>query len=49
MDYLLELRDNVEKKKVEGKSWFTQEEYNRAKSEYLKMLDTWDEEDLKKW
>ena len=44
MDYLLELRDTVDKYKLEGKTCFTEEEYENAKAEYLKRLDKWDEE-----
>lgn len=48
MDYLLELRDTVDKYKLEGKASFTQEEYENAKAEYLKRLDKWDKEHLEK-
>ena len=44
MDYLLSLRDKVDEYKLSGKSAFTQEEYMKAKNEYLKLLDKWDEE-----
>ena len=44
MDYLLELRDTVDRYKLDGKTCFTAEEYKNAKAEYLKRLDKWDEE-----
>ena len=44
MDYLLELRDTVEKYKMEGKNSFSAEEYEEAKEEYLNKLDKWDKE-----
>ena len=44
MDYLLSLRDKVDEYKLSAKSAFTQEEYIKAKNEYLKLLDKWDEE-----
>lgn len=48
MNYLLELRDTVDKYKMEGKSSFTEEEYKKAKSKYLELLDRWDKEYLEK-
>jgi len=48
MDYLLELRDKVDKYKLEGKQNFSEEEYEIAKAEYLKRLDEWDKEHLEK-
>ena len=48
MDYLLELRDTVDKYKLEGKKCFVEEEYEKAKAEYLKKLDAWDKEHLDK-
>ena len=48
MDYLLELRDKVDKYKLEGKTNFSKEEYEKAKAEYLKRLDEWDKEHLEK-
>lgn len=48
MNYLLELRDAVDKYKLEGKSCFTVEEYEQAKAEYLKKIDAWDKEHLEK-
>ena len=48
MDYLLELRDTVDKKKLEGKKCFTVEEYQKAKVEYLQKLGDWDKEHLEK-
>lgn len=44
MDYLLELRDIVDKYKLEGKTAFSEEEYEKAKAEYLSKLDKWDKE-----
>ena len=44
MNYLLELRDKVDKYKLEGKISFTGEEYEEAKEKYLKLLDIWDTE-----
>ena len=48
MDYMLELRDKVDKYKLEGKMCFSEEEYKIAKEEYLKKLDKWDKEHLEK-
>ena len=48
MDYLLELRDTVDKYKLKGKSCFTGEEYENAKEKYLSILDKWDKEHLEK-
>lgn len=44
MDYLLMLRDKVDEYKMQGKTSFTKGEYEEAKTEYLKLLDKWDEE-----
>ena len=44
MNYLLELRDKVDKYQEEGKMSFTETEYAKAKEKYLKLLDTWDYE-----
>lgn len=44
MNYLLELRDTVDKYKMQGKTSFTEKEYEMAKEKYLKLLDTWDNE-----
>ena len=44
MDYLLELRDKVDKYKGKGKKSFTEYEYEEAKEKYLKLLDRWDDE-----
>lgn len=41
MNYLLELRDRVESKKLEGLNSFTEEEYEGAKARYLELLDIW--------
>lgn len=48
MDYLLELRDKVDKYKLEGKTCFSEKEYEITKAEYLKKLDKWDKEHLEK-
>lgn len=48
MDYLLELRDTVDKYKLDGKNCFTQEEYENAKNKYLQLLNQWDKEHLEK-
>lgn len=48
MNYLLELRDKVDKYKLEGNRCFSKEEYEIEKEEYLKKLDKWDEEHLEK-
>ncbi len=44
MDYMLKLRDKVETYKIQEKTSFTQQEYEEAKEQYLKLLDKWDEE-----
>ena len=44
MDYLLSLRDKVDEYKLEGKTSFTEKEYEDAKTKYLKLLDIWDTE-----
>ena len=44
MNYLLELRDTVEKYKMEGRTAVSQEEYEKAREEYLTKLDKWDKE-----
>lgn len=44
MNYLLELRDKVDEKKLQGKEAFTKEEYEEARKKYLEILDKWDEE-----
>ena len=38
MNYLLELRDIVEKYKLQGKEKFEKEEYERAKEKYLFLI-----------
>ena len=48
MNYLLELRDTVDKYKMEGKRAYTEDEYEKAKSKYLELLDNWDKEYLEK-
>ena len=42
MDYLLNLRDKVDTYKMQGKTSFTEKEYEDAKKRYLEMLDIWD-------
>lgn len=49
IDYLLELRDKVEEHKLQGKTCFTDIEYETAKAEYLELLDIWDEEFKKEY
>ena len=44
MDYLLELRDKVDTYKLQGKTSFTEKEYEEAKAEYLRLLSKWDDE-----
>ena len=44
MDYLLSLRDKVDEYKLEGKTSFTEKEYEDAKTKYLELLDIWDAE-----
>ncbi len=44
MNYLLELRDKVDRYKLEGKKSFSLEEYEEAKARYLELLDLWDNE-----
>lgn len=46
MNYMLELRDTVDKYKIEGRTSFSQEEYEIAKKEYLKRLDEWDKQHM---
>lgn len=48
MDYLLELRDTIDKYKLKGKMCFTKEEYEIAKTKNLKKLDKWDKEHSEK-
>ena len=49
MNYLLELRDKVDEYKTQGKTAFTEAEYNEAKSKYLELLDVWDNEFKKEY
>ena len=44
MNYLLSLRDKVDEYKMQGKTSFTEKEYEEAKAKYLELLDTWDAE-----
>lgn len=46
MNFLLSLRDKVDEYKINGLKCFSQEEYETAKAEYLRLLDTWDKEYL---
>lgn len=47
MNYLLELRDTVERYKMEGKEKFKEEEYEEAKRKYLEILQRWKKEHTK--
>lgn len=49
MDYLLELRDKVDEYKLQGKTCFTDIEYETAKAKYLELLDIWDKEFKKEY
>ena len=44
MNFLLSLRDKVDEYKLERKTCFSPEEYEDAKAEYLRLLDSWDKE-----
>lgn len=44
MNFMLCLRDKVDVYKLDGKVCFSSGEYENAKSEYLRLLDAWDEE-----
>jgi len=44
MDYLLKLKDKVDEYKIQGKTSFTEAEYEEAKKKYLELLDKWDED-----
>ena len=44
MNFLLSLRDKVVEYDLEGKLCFSNEEYENAKAEYLRLLDAWDKE-----
>lgn len=48
MDYLLVLRDKVDELKLQGRTAFTESEYEQAKNEYLQKLTAWDKEHLEK-
>lgn len=41
MNHLLELRDKVDEYKIQGRTAFTETEYEEAKSKYLELLDIW--------
>ncbi len=41
MNYLLELRDKVDEYKIQGRTAFTEKEYEEAKSKYLELVDIW--------
>ncbi len=47
MNYLLELRDTVEKYKLQGKESFDKEEYEEVKEKYLSILEKWYQEYMK--
>ena len=49
MNYLLSLRDKVDENKLEGKTSFTEKEYEEAKAKYLELLDVWDTEFKKEY
>lgn len=44
MNYLLGLRDTVDEYKLQVKTKFEENEYKKAKEEYLRLLDNWDKE-----
>ena len=44
MDFMLGLRDKVDEYKLEGRTSFSEEEYAKAKGEYLGIIDKWDKE-----
>lgn len=44
MDYLLKLRDKVDRDKLEGKTSFTKKEYEEVKEKYLELVDIWHKE-----
>lgn len=48
MNYMLMLRDKVDAYKLEGKTSFSNEEYELAKKEYVEKLDNWDKEHSEK-
>lgn len=41
MNYLLELRDKAEEYKIQGKTSFTDDEYEECKKKYLELLEIW--------
>lgn len=41
MNYLLELKDRVDKYKMLGRTAFTETEYNEAKTKYLELIEIW--------
>ncbi len=41
MNYMLELRDKVDKCKLQGRTSFTEIEYEEAKNKYLELLEIW--------
>ena len=47
MNYLLELRDTVERYKLQGKEKFEKEEYEKAKEKYLIIVNKWSQEHIK--
>lgn len=48
MNFLLGLRDKVDEFKLQGRTAFTESEYEQAKKEYLEKLTAWDNEHLEK-
>lgn len=44
MNYMLELRDKVDIYKIQEKTSFTENEYEEARNEYLRLLGSWDNE-----
>lgn len=44
INFMLSLRDTVDIYKLNGKTSFSKEEYENAKSEYWRLLDVWDNE-----
>lgn len=41
IEYLLNLRDKVEEYKIQGKTSFTEDEYENAKAKYLNLVEKW--------
>ena len=49
MNFLLTLRDSVDEYKLAGKQSFSDTEYEKAKAEYLRLLEKWDKEYIEKF